>query len=77
MLFRYAIAIFKYMETTLLKQCDYMSIYNTFRDGVEYLSDIQTLTQVSLKALVISLGRIEKQNRVIFQTMDIMSSMLF
>ena len=64
------------METTLLKQCDYMSIYNTFRDGVEYLSDIQTLTQVSLKALDTSLGRIEKQNRVIFQTID-MISMLF
>jgi len=45
-LFRYAIAVFKYMENTLLKQGDYMSIYNTLRDGLEYLSDIQTLTQV-------------------------------
>ena len=45
-LFRYAIAIFKYMETGLLKQGDYMSIYNTLRDGLEYLTDTQTLTQV-------------------------------
>ena len=48
-LFRYAIAIFKYMETGLLKQGDYMSIYNTLRDGLEYLTDTQTLTQVKIK----------------------------
>ena len=47
-LFRYAIAIFKYMESVLLKQCDYMTIYNTLRDGLEYLTDMPTLTQVSL-----------------------------
>ena len=46
-LFRYAIAIFKYMEGALLKQGDYMSIYNTLRDGVEYLTDTIALTQVS------------------------------
>ena len=46
-LFRYAIAIFKYMESVLLKQCDYMTIYNTLRDGLEYLTDMPTLTQVS------------------------------
>lgn len=47
-LFRYAIAIFKFMETTLIKQGDYMSIYNTLRDGLEYLTDTQSLTQVSI-----------------------------
>ena len=52
-LFRYAIAVFKYMESTLLKQCDYMTIYNTLRDGLEYLTDTQTLTQVSYSFLVI------------------------
>ena len=51
-LFRYAIAVFKYMENTLLKQGDYMSIYNTLRDGLEYLSDIQTLTQVSFDIIL-------------------------
>ena len=39
------------MENTLLKQGDYMSIYNTLRDGLEYLSDIQTLTQVSFEII--------------------------
>jgi len=50
-LFRYAIAIFKYMETGLLKQGDYMSIYNTLRDGLEYLTDTQTLTQIAFHEL--------------------------
>lgn len=50
-LFRYAIAIFKYMESALLKQADYMSIYNTLRDGLEYLSDTQSLTQIAFHDL--------------------------
>jgi len=50
-LFRYAIAIFKYMESTLVKQGDYMSIYNTLRDGLEYLTDLQTLTQIAFHEL--------------------------
>ncbi len=45
-LFRYAIAIFKYTEDSLLKQNDYMSIVNTLRDRLESLTDIETLTQV-------------------------------
>merc|ERR1711997_131506 len=39
------------MENTILKQGDYMSIYNTLRDGLEYLSDIQTLTQIAFHEL--------------------------
>ena len=50
-LFRYAIAIFKYMESGLLKQGDYMSIYNTLRDGLEYLTDTSTLTQIAFHEL--------------------------
>jgi len=50
-LFRYAIAIFKYMESVLLKQCDYMTIYNTLRDGLEYLTDMPTLTQIAFHEL--------------------------
>ena len=45
-LFRYAIAIFKYMEDALLRQSDYMSIFHTLRDGLEDLKDIRKLTQV-------------------------------
>ena len=47
-LFRYAIAIFKYMESILLQQTDYMTIYRTLRDGLETLVDTRKLTQVSL-----------------------------
>lgn len=46
-LFRYAIAIFKYMENILLQQTDYMTIYRTLRDGLETLVDTRKLTQVS------------------------------
>ena len=45
-LFRYAIAIFKYMENILLQQTDYMTIYRTLRDGLETLVDTRKLTQV-------------------------------
>lgn len=50
-LFRYAIAIFKYMESKLLKQGDYMSIYNTLRDGLEHTTDTQALTQIAFHEL--------------------------
>ena len=48
-LFRYAIAIFKYMENILLQQTDYMTIYRTLRDGLETLVDTRKLTQVRLQ----------------------------
>ena len=48
MLFRYAVAIFKYTEESLLKQNDYMSIVNTLRDRLESLNDIEALTQVRI-----------------------------
>ena len=47
-LFRYAVAIFKYTEESLLKQNDYMSIVNTLRDRLESLNDIEALTQVRI-----------------------------
>jgi hypothetical protein len=46
-LFRYAIAVFKYLEDSLLAQTDYMSIFNTLRTEVEKLNDVKKLTQVS------------------------------
>ena len=46
-MFRYAIAILKYFEESLLKQSDYMSIFHTLRDGLSDLKDVQKLTQVS------------------------------
>ena len=33
-LFRYALAVLSYMEEKLMKQTDYMSIFNTFRTEV-------------------------------------------
>ena len=45
-LFRYAIAIFKYLEESVLRQSDYMSIFHTLRNGLEELKDIRKLTQV-------------------------------
>ena len=45
-LFRYALAILKYIEEKLLRQNDYMSIFSTFRTEVESLSDVKRLTQV-------------------------------
>jgi hypothetical protein len=33
-LFRYALAVLSYMEEKLMKQTDYMSIFNTFRAEV-------------------------------------------
>ncbi len=46
MLFRYAIAIFKSLEETLLRQCDYMGVFNCLRTEVEGLTDVRKLTQV-------------------------------
>lgn len=46
-LFRYAIAIFKYLEDELLAQSDYMNIFNTLRSEVEKMGDIRKLTQVT------------------------------
>ena len=48
-LFRYAIAIFKYLEESVLRQSDYMSIFHTLRNGLEELKDIRKLTQVGRK----------------------------
>jgi hypothetical protein len=47
----YAIAIFKYMETILLQQTDYMTIYHTLRDGLESLVDTRKLTQIAFHDL--------------------------
>ena len=35
------------MESILLQQTDYMTIYRTLRDGLETLVDTRKLTQVS------------------------------
>ena len=45
-LFRYAIAIFKLLEDPLLRQCDYMGVFNTLRTEIETLTDVRKLTQV-------------------------------
>ena len=55
-LFRYAIAIFKYFEDLLLKQCDYMSIFHTLRNGLEELKDIRKLTQVKHTHILTQIG---------------------
>ena len=70
-LFRYAIAIFKYMETGLLKQGDYMSIYNTLRDGLEYLTDTQTLTQVKISYSLDFIKRSQKVDKTLTVNWDI------
>jgi hypothetical protein len=49
-LFRYAIAIFKYTEDLLLRQTNYMSIVHTLRDRLDSLYDIEILTQVGQTA---------------------------
>ena len=46
-LFRYALAIFKCFEEKLLRQTDYMSIFNCFRAELQSLFDIKKLTKVS------------------------------
>ncbi|XP_059091006.1 TBC1 domain family member 2B-like isoform X2 [Tigriopus californicus] len=50
-LFRYAIAIFKFLEEDLLQQTDYMSIFNMIRGKLERLADIPTLTQIAFHEL--------------------------
>jgi len=50
-LFRYALAILKYIEEKLLRQNDYMSIFSTFRTEVESLSDVKRLTQIAFHDL--------------------------
>ena len=45
-LFRYALAILKSIEGKIMRQNDYMSIFNTFRVEIEALSDVRSLTQV-------------------------------
>ena len=45
-LFRYALAIFKCFEEKLLRQTDYMSIFNCFRAELQSLFDIKKLTKV-------------------------------
>ena len=54
------------MENTLLKQGDYMSIYNTLRDGLEYLSDIQTLTQVSFEIIYTKIILLFTKSKVMY-----------
>jgi len=46
-LFRYALAILKLIEGKIMRQNDYMSIFNTFRTEIEGLSDVKTLTQIA------------------------------
>ena len=46
-LFRYALAILKSIEGKIMRQNDYMSIFNTFRTEIEALSDVRSLTQVT------------------------------
>jgi len=50
-LFRYALAILSYMEEKLIKQSDYMSIFNTFRTEVESLVDVKRLTMIAFHEL--------------------------
>ena len=46
-LFRYALAVFKYLEEELLQHADYMAIFHTLRSSVDKLNDVRKLTQVS------------------------------
>ena len=46
-LFRYALAVFKYLEEELLQHSDYMAIFHTLRSQVDKLNDVRKLTQVS------------------------------
>ena len=46
-LFRYALAVFKYLEEELLQHADYMAIFHTLRSQVDKLNDVRKLTQVS------------------------------
>merc|ERR1712126_172402 len=46
-LFRYALAILKSIEEKIMRQNDYMSIFNTLRTEIEGLSDVKNLTQIA------------------------------
>jgi len=46
-LFRYAISIFKSFEEKLLRQNDYMSIFNTFRAELDSSFDVKKLTKIA------------------------------
>ena len=46
-LFRYALAVFKYLEEELLQHSDYMAIFHTLRSQVDKLNDVRKLTKVS------------------------------
>jgi len=50
-LFRYAIAIFKSFEEKLLRQNDYMSIFNTFRAELDSSFDVKKLTKIAFHDL--------------------------
>ncbi|XP_023328213.1 TBC1 domain family member 2B-like [Eurytemora carolleeae] len=50
-LFRYALGILSYMEDKLMKQGDYMSIFNTFRTEVQSLVDVKRLTMIAFQEL--------------------------
>jgi len=50
-LFRYALAILKSIEGKIMRQNDYMSIFNTFRVEIEALSDVRSLTQIAFYEL--------------------------
>jgi len=50
-LFRYALAILKLIEGKIMRQNDYMSIFNTFRTEIEGLSDVKNLTQIAFYEL--------------------------
>merc|ERR1719427_1538984 len=50
-LFRYALAILKSLEGKIMRQNDYMSIFNTFRTEIEALSDVRSLTQIAFYEL--------------------------
>lgn len=50
-LFRYALAVLSYMEEKLMKQTDYMSIFNTFRAEVSSLTDVRRLTSIAFNQL--------------------------
>jgi len=50
-LFRYALAILKSIEEKIMRQNDYMSIFNTLRTEIESLTDVKNLTQIAFHAL--------------------------
>merc|ERR1719479_691226 len=49
--FLFALAILKLIEGKIMRQNDYMSIFNTFRTEIEGLSDVKNLTQIAFYEL--------------------------